>query len=65
MKVRIRALTGLLLRIASVWENAQADADIACVLSLHAGEALDCEIERIESLLAAHIWEHPQGEAHG
>jgi hypothetical protein len=45
-------------------QDAESDTDIAHVLSQHAGEPLDCEIERIESLLALHTWRHRQQEAH-
>jgi hypothetical protein len=43
-------------------EDAESDADIAFVLNEHACEPLDCEIERIESLLASCLWRHQQGE---
>ena len=36
-------------------QDAQADSDIACVLSEHACEPLDSEIERIESILVTRL----------
>jgi hypothetical protein len=45
-------------------QDAEFDTDIAHVLSQHAGEPLDSEIERIESLLASHTWRHRQRETH-
>ena len=36
-------------------QDAEADTDIACVLSQHACEPLDSEIERIESILASRL----------
>src|ERR1043165_6112693 len=37
-----------------------SDPDLAFVLHEHAGEPLDREIERIESLLASCLWRHQQ-----
>jgi hypothetical protein len=45
-------------------EDAEADADIASVLSESAWLPLDSEIERVESILEAHAWRHLQQEAH-
>lgn len=45
-------------------QDAEADADIASVLSESAGHPLDCEIERMESLLASRAWRHRLQEAH-
>ena len=45
-------------------QDAEADADIASVLSECACHPLDCEIERIESLLASRAWLHRLQEAH-
>ena len=45
-------------------QDAESDTDIAHVLSQHACEPLDCEIERIESLLALHPWLRRQEEVH-
>jgi hypothetical protein len=42
--------------------DAESDPDIAFVLHEHAGEPLDREIERIESLLASCLWRHQQEE---
>ena len=44
-------------------QGAESDADIASVLSQHACEPLDSEIERIESLLASHACRRRQQEA--
>jgi hypothetical protein len=44
-------------------QNADLDADIACVLSQHACEPLDSEIARLESILASRAWRHQQQEA--
>jgi hypothetical protein len=43
-------------------QDAESDTDIAYVLSQHACEPLDCEIERVESLLAAHTCERRREE---
>ena len=43
-------------------QDAEADTDIAYVLSEHACEPLDREIERIESLLASCLWRNQQQE---
>ena len=45
-------------------QNAELDHDIASVLSQHACEPLDCEIEHLESILASRIWRPRQQEAH-
>ena len=45
-------------------QAAEADADIASVLSQHACEPLDSEIERIESLLSSRVWRSEHQEAH-
>ena len=42
--------------------DAEADTDIAYVLSQHACEPLDSEIERIESILASCLWRREQQE---
>ena len=39
-----------------------SDTDIACVLSEHACEPLDCEIERIESMLVTSLRRQRQHE---
>jgi hypothetical protein len=44
-------------------QDAEADTDIARVLSEHACEPLDSEIERIESILALRTWQRRQQEA--
>jgi hypothetical protein len=44
-------------------QNAELDHDIASVLSQHACEPLDCEIEHLESILASRIWRPRQQEA--
>ena len=46
-------------------QNAELDHDIASVLSNHACEPLDCEIEHLESILASLTWRHGQKEARG
>jgi hypothetical protein len=43
-------------------QDAESDTDIACVLSEHACEPLDCEIERIESMLVARLRRQRQQE---
>jgi hypothetical protein len=43
-------------------QDAEADTDIACVLSQHACEPLDSEIERIEGILASRTWRRGQQE---
>src|SRR4051812_16832738 len=43
-------------------QDAEADADIASVLTESAWLPLDCEIERVESLLESHVWRHSQQE---
>jgi hypothetical protein len=43
-------------------QDAEADADIASVLSESAWLPLDFEIERVESILEAHAWRHTQQE---
>jgi hypothetical protein len=43
-------------------QDAEADTDIASVLSQHACEPLDSEIERIECILASRIWRGRQQE---
>src|SRR5262245_5634924 len=43
-------------------QDAESDTDIAHVLTQYACDPLDAEIERIESLLASHLWRHPQQE---
>ena len=43
-------------------QDAESDTDVAHVLSQHACEPLDCEIERIESILALHTWQRRQPE---
>ena len=45
-------------------QNAELDYDIASVLSQHACEPLDCEIEHLESILASLTWRPRQQEAH-
>jgi hypothetical protein len=45
-------------------QDAEADADIASVLSESAWLPLDGEIERVESILEAHASRHPQQERH-
>ena len=45
-------------------QDAEADADIASVLSESAWLPLDGEIERVESILESHAWRHLQQEAH-
>jgi hypothetical protein len=45
-------------------QDAESDSDIARVLSQHADEPLDCEIERIESLIASHTCRCQQRETH-
>jgi len=44
--------------------DAESDSDIAFVLSQHVCDPLDREIERVESLLAAHISRQQQQESH-
>jgi hypothetical protein len=44
-------------------QDAEADADIASVLSESAWLPLDYEIERVESMLESHAWRHMQREA--
>jgi hypothetical protein len=43
-------------------QDAEADTDIGSVLSVHACEPLDNEIERIERILASRTWRCPQQE---
>ena len=43
-------------------QDAESDTDIATVLTQHACDPLDAEIERIESLLASHLWRHRRQE---
>jgi hypothetical protein len=43
-------------------QHAEADTDIASVLSQHACVPLDTEIERIEGLLASYTWRPRQQE---
>jgi hypothetical protein len=43
-------------------QNAELDTDIASVLSQHACEPLDCEIARLESILASRSWWNRQQE---
>jgi hypothetical protein len=43
-------------------QDAESDTDIAHVLTQHACDPLDTEIERIESLLASHLSRHRQPE---
>ena len=43
-------------------QGAEADTDIASVLSQHACEPLDGEIEHIECILASRIWRRRQQE---
>src|SRR5262245_24841233 len=43
-------------------QNADLATDIASVLSQHACEPLDCEIARLESILASRSWRHRQEE---
>ena len=43
-------------------QDAESDSDIACVLSEHACEPLDCEIERIERMLVTRLRRHRQQE---
>lgn len=43
-------------------QDAEADADIASVLSESAWLPLDSEIERVESILEVHAWRHLQQE---
>lgn len=43
-------------------QDAELDHDIASVLSQHACEPLDCEIEHLTSILASLAWRHPQQE---
>jgi hypothetical protein len=45
-------------------QDAESDTDIAHVLSQHACEPLDSEIERIESLIASHTCRRRQQGAH-
>jgi hypothetical protein len=45
-------------------QDAESDTDIVHVLSQHACEPLDCEIERVESLLALHPWLRRQEGVH-
>jgi hypothetical protein len=44
-------------------QDAEADADIASVLTESAWLPLDSEIERVESLLESHVWLLTQQEA--
>ena len=44
--------------------NAELDTDIASVLSQHACEPLDCEIEHLASMLASRNWPRRQQGAH-
>ena len=44
-------------------QDAEADADIASVLNESACQPLDCEIERLESILASHTWRRRLREA--
>jgi hypothetical protein len=44
-------------------QNAELDHDIASVLSQHACEPLDSEIEHLTSILASLAWRHWQQEA--
>ena len=44
-------------------QNAELDDDIASVLSQHACEPLDNEIEHLTSILTSHAWRHRQQEA--
>jgi hypothetical protein len=41
-------------------QNAELDHDIASVLSEHAWEPLDAEIEHLASILAPLAWRHRQ-----
>lgn len=41
-------------------QDAESDTDIAHVPTQHACDPLDCEIERIGSLLASHLWRRQQ-----
>jgi hypothetical protein len=43
-------------------QDAESDTDIASVLSQHACEPLDSEIERIECILASRTWRRRQQE---
>ena len=43
-------------------QEAESDTGIACVLSEHACEPLDCEIERIESMLVTRLRRQRQQE---
>jgi hypothetical protein len=45
-------------------QDAEADADIASVLSENAWLPLDSEIDRVESILESHAWRHTQQEAY-
>ena len=45
-------------------QDAEADADIASVLSESACHPLDCEIERVESILASNAWRRRLREAY-
>jgi hypothetical protein len=45
-------------------QDAEADTDIASVLTESAWLPLDSEIERVESMLGARSWRHTQREAH-
>jgi hypothetical protein len=45
-------------------QDAEADADIASVLTESAWLPLDSEIKRVESLLEFHAWRCTQQEAH-
>lgn len=45
-------------------QDAEADVDIASVLSESAWLPLDSEIERVESILESHVRRHPQQETH-
>ena len=53
-----------LRRTAARQTAVECDFTRPYVLSQHACEPLDCEIERIESVLASHVWTRRQQEAH-
>jgi hypothetical protein len=59
---RLATLAAIAL-VALHRQDAEADTDIAYMLSEHACEPLDSEIERIESILASCPRRHRQQEA--
>ena len=61
---RLRLILPVISVSAMALHRNEADTDIAYVLSQHACEPFDSEIERIESILVSCLWRRPQQEAH-